>query len=375
MTQMADVVVIGGGIIGCACAYYLARDGLRVVLVERDEIASGAASASGGWVIIQNNEAADHVSFALASRRLYDDLVEDAGVQFRATGGLILATGEGDRQILHQQAAVARTGGAAVEELDGLSLRELEAALSPGLPGALYCTDEGVVDPPEVCRNLARRASQLGAGIRVASTVTGIEVERGRVARIITSSGPIATRTVVCAAGAWSSQIGTMVGLEIPVTPRRGHLIVTEVAELVSRPMLEAGYLAIPDDNHPDDHGMRFVMQPRADGRCLIGSSREFAGFDQDVNADLVRRMHAHAARFVPAVARSRVARVTVGFRPYTPRDQPLVGRAGPDGFIIASGHEGQGITLAPVTGHVVADLIAGRIDRTGLELQMTTPV
>lgn len=375
MTQTADVVVIGGGIIGCACAYYLARDGHRVVLVEREEIASGAASASGGWVIIQNKEAADHVRFALASRRLYDDLVEDAGVQFRATGGLILASGERDRQILRQQAEVARTGGATVEELDGSRLRELEPALSPGLPGALYCTDEGVVDPPEVCRNLARRASQLGAEIRVASTVTGIEVERGRVARIVTSSGLVSTRTVVCAAGAWSSQIGTMVGLEIPVTPRRGHLIVTEVAGLVSRPMLEAGYLTIPDDSHADDHGVRFVIQPRADGRCLIGSSREFAGFDQDVNADLVGRMHAHAARFVPAVAQSRVAHATVGFRPYTPSDQPLVGRAGPDGFIIASGHEGQGITLAPVTGHIVADLIAGRIDRTGLELQMSTPV
>jgi len=371
MTQTADVVVIGGGIIGCACAYYLARDGHRVVLVERGEIASGAASASGGWVVIQNKETPDRVSLALASRRLYDDLVEDAGVQVLATGGLILATRGGDGQTLHQQADVARAGGAVVEELDGSRLHELEPALSTDLMGALHCTDEGVVDPPAVCRTLARRAIALGAIIRADTVVTGIEVDHGRVTKITTSKGTVATRTVVCAGGAWSSQIGAMVGLEIPVTPRRGHLIVTEVEGMVRRPMLEAGYLAIPDDGRPDDpHGLRFILQPRVDGRCFIGSTREFAGFDQDVNLDLVRRMQAHAARFVPAVAQSAIARVTVGFRPYTPGGRPLIGRAGPEGFVVATGHEGEGVTLAPLTGKMVADLVAGRVHLHALPVQ-----
>jgi glycine/D-amino acid oxidase-like deaminating enzyme len=366
MRHTADVVVIGGGIIGCACAYYLARDGHRVVLVERGEIASGAASASGGWVIIQDKETSDQVSLALASRRLYDDLSADAGVQVLTTGGLILAARERDRRTLHQQAEVARAGGAVVEELDGSSLRELEPALSPDLLGALHCAQEGVVDPPEVCRALVRGAERRGAAIQIDTPVTGIEVNRGRVARVVTSRGPIATRTVICAAGAWSSQIGAMVGLEIPVTPRRGHLIITEGDGLVHRPMLETGYLAIPDDGGPDDpDGLRFVMQPRPDGRCAIGSSREFAGFDRGVNVDLVRRMHAHAARFVPRVARSLMVRVTVGFRPYLPGGRSLVEWAGAERFLIATGHEGEGVTLAPVTGKMVADMVVGRVVTT----------
>lgn len=375
MIRAADVVVIGGGIIGCACAYYLARDGHRTVLVERGDIASGAAAASGGWVIIQDKATADQVRFALASRRLYDDLAADAGVELLKTGGLILATRDSDRLMLHEQAEAARNGGVVVEELNSATLRELEPALSPDLPGGLYCADEAVVDPPEVCRMLARRAVEFGAVIQVNTSVTGIEIDRGSVTGVITSSGTIATPTVVCAAGAWSSQIGAMLGVEIPVSPRRGHLIVT-AAGLVRQPMLEAGYLAIPDDGQTDEgHGLRFVMQPRADGRCLIGSSREFAGFDEDVNADLVRRMHTYAARFVPAVAQCPVQRVAVGFRPYSSGGQPLIGRAGPDGFVVATGHEGEGVTLAPVTGRLIADLIAGRIERTGLEMHLPSGV
>lgn len=371
MTHTADVVVIGGGIIGCACAYYLARDGHRVVLVERGEIASGAASASGGWVVIQNKETSDRVSLALASRRLYDDLVEDAGVQLLPTGGLILATRGGDGQTLRQQADLARAGGAVVEELDGSGVHELEPALSPDVIGALHCAAEAVVDPPAVCRTLARRAIALGAIVRTDTVVTGIGFDDGRVTKTMTSKGTVATRTVVCAGGAWSSRIGAMVGLEIPVTPRRGHLIITEVQGMVRRPMLEASYLTIPDDSRPEDpNGLRFILQPRVDGRCFIGSTREFAGFDQDVNFDLVRRMFSHAARFVPAVAQSGIARVTVGFRPYTPDGRPLIGRAGPEGFVVATGHEGEGVTLAPVTGKKVADLVAGRAHLQALPVQ-----
>jgi len=119
----------------------------------------------------------------------------------------------------------------------------------------------------------------------------------------------------------------------------------------------------------PDPQGLRTIVQPRGDGTCLVGSSREFKGEDRTVDADLAERMKQRAATFVPALRTMRPARITVGLRPYTSLGRPIIGWAGPDGFLVATGHEGQGITLAPVTGKLVSDLVAGRAQRTGFEL------
>src|SRR2546426_4676843 len=145
--------------------------------------------------------------------------------------------------------------------------------------------------------------------------------------------------------------------------------LLTMTASPVRRPLLEAGYLDVSGTAQPDPQGLRTIVQPRGDGTCLIGSSREFKGEDRTVDSDLAERMKQRAARFVPALAKMRPAHVTVGFRPYTPLDRPIIGWAGPDGFLVATGHEGQGITLAPVTGKFVSDLVAGRIRQTGFEL------
>ena len=114
---------------------------------------------------------------------------------------------------------------------------------------------------------------------------------------------------------------------------------------------------------------VEFIVQPRGDGTCVIGSSREFKGEDRTVDPDLADRMKQRAARFVPALAQMTPARVSVGLRPYTPLGRPIIGWAGPDGFLVATGHEGQGITLAPITGKMVGDLVAGRTKQTGFEL------
>ncbi len=370
MSKTADVVVVGAGIVGCACAYFLARDGRQVVMLERAGVASGAAASSGGWIILQDKESPETVRVAAESRRLYDALSDDAGLAVERTGGLILAEDAGDRDALLRQQQIALAGGVRSQWVDAAVLRGLEPSLAPDLVGALHATDEAVVDPPQVCAALVSRIRDLGGEMREQTPVTGIQVRGGAVHAVVTPVGVLHTPVVVCAAGAWSGEIGAMVEVPVHVRPRRGHLgFLPE--PLVSHPMLEAGYLARPGTQAGDGEGIaiRFVAQPRHDG-IVIGSSREFHGYDQAPDAAVVAQMWTRAARFIPALASREPPRVSVGLRPYAAGGRPLIGRAGPEGFILATGHEGQGITLAPVTGRMVADLVAGRIARTGFELQ-----
>ncbi len=362
------MVVIGAGIIGCTAAYFLTADGHRVTIVERTGVASGTASASGGWVIIHDKEAPEEVALALESRRLYERLVAEAGVELQRTGGMILAATPEEFTRLRRQSGIATAGGAAVELLDGSALRDLEPEVARDLVGATHCSDEGTVYAPQVCAALIEAAQARGTEVLTGSPVTAIDVTDGKVTGVRTATEHIAAPLVVCACGVWSPAVGSLVGVEIPVTPRRGHLLTMETSP-VRRPLLEAGYLDVSGTAQPDSQGLRTIVQPRGDGTCVIGSSREFKGEDRTIDPDLATRTQQRAARFVPALAKMRPARVTVGLRPYTPLGRPIIGWAGPTGFLVATGHEGQGVTLAPITGKFVSDLIAGRIRRTGLEL------
>lgn len=368
MPRSSDVVVIGAGIIGCAAAYFLAAEGHRVTVVERGDVASGTASASGGWVIIQDKETPAEVALALESRKLYERLASEAGVEVHRSGGMILAATSDELARLRRQADVATSGGAAVELLIAPALRDLEPEVARDIIGATHCADEGTVYAPQACEALIRAVRARRGEVLTGSPVTAVTVAGGKVVGVKTTTERIAAPVVVCACGVWSPAIGELVGVEIPVIPRRGHLLIMETSP-IRRPMLEAGYLDVSGTAQPDAHGLRAIVQPRGDGTCVIGSSREFKGMDPTVDPDLVERMRQRAARFVPALATTRPARVTVGFRPYTPLGRPIVGWAGPDGFLVTTGHEGQGVTLAPITGKLVSDLIAGRIRQTGLEL------
>lgn len=362
----ADVVVIGAGVIGSSCAYFLARDGHRVVLLDRGELASGTASASGGWVILHAKDEPEAYRLASESRRLYDVLADDAGVGILPTGGLTVASGSSELEMLRAQRTRAREF-LPVELLDRSALHDLEPLLAPDLAGALYCSRDAVVDPPQVCRALVQRAKALGAQVHTHRSVVEIEVEASRVTAVRTTTKRIAAATVVCAAGVWSADVGRLAGVTIPVRPRRGH-IVRISAQPVTRPVLETGYLG-GTGPEAGGSGVEFVIQPAVGGGSLIGSSREFKGLERNADPSVVESVWIRATRFVPALRRLRPESVIVGFRPYSDLGRPLIGWAGPQGFLLATGHEGTGITLGPVTGKMVADLVAGRILRTGYEL------
>ena len=362
----SDVVIIGGGIVGCACAYYLARAGVKVHLVERGPLGSGASRA-GMSHIVTWEEPEMHLALARTSRELYETLAEDLPVEieYRCTGSLaVVEQPEG----LSGMAAMInrlRAWGLGCELLDAQDLRRVEPALAPDLPGGAYFPNDGMVNPLLATQALAQAARQHGAVVESGVEVTGIDLDphSRRILGVQTQRGRLAASQVVIAAGAWSGTLGRMAGIELPIQPRKGTLAVTApVPEdlLRCKVILSAGYM---ESVKGDGNGVAVAanIQQVKNGNLLLGSSRQFAGFDTRVEPEVVSEVIRRCVRFVPALAGALAVRFWAGLRPYTPDLLPVIGPlSSVPGLFVASGHEGIGITEGPVTGLLISQMITG---------------
>ena len=179
---------------------------------------------------------------------------------------------------------------------------------------------------------------------------------------VIISHGKIATRAVVNAAGPWSPSIGKMVGMEIPVRPRRGHIIVTEAAPKIVRHKVMEAFYTQTIDTAVDDLQVACVVEDTKSGILLLGSSREFVGFDKNLRLDAIQRIVQRAIRFFPVLSKLNAIRAYIGFRPYTPDHKPILGACeSVPGFYLATRHEGDDICLGPITGKLIAQLLTGQ--------------
>ncbi len=324
-----DAIVVGAGIVGAACAYYLAQEGFAVSVVDAGNIAGAATSAGMGHVVVLD---ASDALFALTaySQRLLRELAPNVVLEPRGT----LWVAEDDAQMetarAKRDAYVARGIGAAV--LDAQALRNAEPALRPGLAGGLSVPGDMVIDPPLLARWL----------------LNGVAVkEHAPVKRL----ADLEAQVIVNATGAAAPALTP----GIPITPRKGHLVIAEgAAHLCRHQVAELGY------GH--DAAIACNVQPRATGQLLIGASRENVGWDASINQDLVDRMLRRAAHFLPSTGHIlEEARTRIGFRPATPDNLPFIGAWPESPFWIAAGHEGFGITTALGTGRILADLVLGR--------------
>jgi glycine/D-amino acid oxidase-like deaminating enzyme len=178
---------------------------------------------------------------------------------------------------------------------------------------------------------------------------------------VVTRGGEIATPTVICAAGKWSTDIAKLVGLDLPVKPRKGHILVTaRTPGFVKHPLLEGAYVTTVQ-SATDDVQVAFVAEMTKTGTMLLGSSRQFVGDDRSVSIDIMQAIANRASRFLPRLANIQVIRSYAGLRPWSPDHLPIIGPVqSVPGFYLATGHEGAGIGLAPVTGKLIADWIVG---------------
>ncbi|MBM3239079.1 FAD-binding oxidoreductase [Candidatus Poribacteria bacterium] len=380
-----DVIIIGGGVIGAATAYYLSKRNIKTILVEKNDLASGTSGACDGCIFMQSKKPGRHLELALQSAKLYQTLPDelDCDIGYKKSGGMILIESEEQLATMRQFTQQQQNAGLEVELLGIEDALKIERHLSPQLVGATYSPMDAQVDPLSLTFAFAAAAKRLGAQILTDTEVTSIAVKNGKAEGVQTNSGKIAAEIIINAAGVYAPFIGMMVGVEIPIIPRRGQILVTEpLPPLINCIMLCACYIAAKfkvdwqegkkargqegkvDSHLTDDSqlGVGTVLEQHHASNILLGSTREFVGYDRRVTIEGMRAIAHHAKNILPILSNVHIIRSFAGLRPYTSDGLPFLGYiGGPEGFLVAAGHEGDGIALAPITGKLLADCVEKR--------------
>jgi glycine/D-amino acid oxidase-like deaminating enzyme len=346
-----DLIVAGAGIVGAFCAWEASMAGLRVAIVEPGSPGGASTAAGMGHLVVMDDDPAE---FALSrwSLRLWKEHVDLPEAEYSACGTLWVAENEDEIRLLAAKATRLVAAGIAAESFDARTLRAIEPALATDLPGGLRVPADGVVYPPRLTRWLVERVRDLGGAFYAGRQVHALEAHGVRLDDGTRLSGP-----VLIACGCATPTLLP----ELPVRPRKGHLVITDrYASLLRHEVLEVGYAA---SAHGDaDSTVAFNAQPRPTGQILIGSSREYGAADAQVSPPMLARMLERAFRFVPALRELKAVRAWTGFRPATPDGLPWIG-AVPDrkDVWVAAGHEGLGVTTATGSARLVVDLMLGR--------------
>lgn len=362
------VVIIGGGVIGCSIAYYLAKEDVDVTLFEKYELASGASGANQGGVVSQSYDP-PLIDLVLESQKLYAELKElPFDLEFDKCGSLICIAEEKQWPILEGCARRLRKSGLIVNLVDGVDLRELEPNLSRDILGASLCSEDFGINPFNLTYAFAHAAKILGANIHTYTEVKNIVVKNGKVESVITDKGKLKTDYVVNSAGVWSPLIGGLGNLRLPVKPQRGQLLVTEAMLPCNfRFIMDADYLTTAFDpssvrKSKDPRirrGIACTLRQTKNGNWLIGSSRDLAGFDRLTTLADLKLIVRRSLRFLPYLRYVNVLRTFAGLRPYSTDGLPILGKVeGVKGLILATGHCGDGIALAPITGKIISEVI-----------------
>ena len=368
------IVIIGGGVIGTAIAYYLSKQDARVTLLEAWDLAAGSSGACDGLVFMQSKKPGIHLTLAMESLKHFHTLQRElpVDIEFRQTGGMVVMETDAEYRAMATHVQEQQANGLDVHLLDRDKTLEKEPFLSPGLAGATWSSLDGQVNPINLALGFARGARQNHAQIITQARVTGIQTRNNRVTGVETSAGTFSADLVVNAAGARAAQVSALVDIPVPIQPRRGQIVVTHAARpLLHHCLISAKYIAAKyDPSLADRAGEGISMEQTANGNLLLGSTREFAGFNTRNTVTGIKKIISQTARLVPALKTCQVIRTFAGLRPYTPDGLPLLGPVKAlEGFIMAAGHEGDGIALSPITGKLMADMLCQRPLHMGMDL------
>ena len=372
MHKVYDVVVIGGGIIGLSTAYYLLKSGKRVLLVEKEQFGAGASGACDDMILLQSKKPGISLQLALESIEMYKSLSEELemDVEFESRGGMILIDNAQHLGVMEEYVEQQKKYGLDVSMIDHKEVKRRQPHMRDGIIASTYSTKDSQVNPLKVMRGFLKKSSRLGlvsvkgAAIKEISSCKDywkISFDNGEV---------IETQYVVNAAGAWTPQIGKMIGIDIPIIPKKGQVVVTEqIPPIGETNVWSAEYIVsklrpelyTKKDDIYSRLGIGFAFSQTADGNYLIGSTRENAGYDRETNLVALNLLVDQAVKFFPILKNVNIIRSFAGLRPASVDGKPIIGEVeSRKGFYIASGHEGDGIALAPITGKLISDMIGG---------------
>jgi len=356
--QSYDVVVAGGGIVGAACAFFCAQAGLRVALVERDFLGSGATAAGMGHIVVMDDSEAQ---FALTRRgqQLWQALAATLppAAEYEMRGTIWVAADDEEFAEAARKRAWLNARDTPSRLLSSSELATLEPNLRSGLAGGLLVLEDAVVYPPAVALHLARQAQSLGATLLTGCSIA--HLAHGEAA--LDDGTLLRAPRLVNATGADANQYTP----GLPIKKRKGHLAITDrYPGFVHHQLVELGYLKSAHSLTTDS--VAFNVQPRQTGQVLIGSSRQYGNEDSSVDQAMLSAMLARVALYLPSIQSLSVLRVWTGFRAATPDKLPLIGpwstnagSADPT-LWLATGHEGLGITTALATAELLAAAFSG---------------
>ena len=349
-----DVVIIGAGIVGAACAAECAREGLSVAIIEAGIVGGGATAAGMGHLVVMDDSEAQ---FALTrySQQLWDEVRAELPreVEHDECGTIWIAADDEEMAEAERKAKFYSERGVASEMLDAQSLREAEPGLREGLVGGLRVSGDSVIYPPCAAQFFVDQAKERGADLLLGEAVEAIDVDGVRLRNgILISAG-----VIVNSAGSWSPSLTR--GLE--VRKRKGHLVITDrYPQFVRHQLVELGYLKSAHSLTAES--VAFNVQPRKTGQLLIGSSRQFDVDDAVVDPSILRRMLERAIEYLPGLRKLSSLRTWTGFRAATPDKLPLIGPHGEHRRLyLATGHEGLGITTSLGTAKLLVAQIMNR--------------
>jgi len=348
-----DVVIVGAGIVGAACADECARRGLRVAVVDRDVVGSGATAAGMGHIVVMDDSEAQ---FALTrySQQLWQALRNElpAEVEYDQCGTIWVAADEEEMAEVRRKHDFYADRGVPTEILDAKRLKQSEPNLRDGLQGGLLVPEDAVLYPPCAARFLMQRAQQRGAELVLGASLSALG--KGRV--LLSDGLQLSAEIIVNAAGAWSAELTP----GIDVKKRKGHLVITDrYPAFLRHQLVELGYLKSAHSVASDS--VAFNVQPRRTGQILIGSSRQFGAEHKEVDQQMIVRMLQRAQEYMPALGQLSAIRIWTGFRAATPDKLPLIGPwPGDPSLFLATGHEGLGITTSLATARILVDQITG---------------
>lgn len=348
-----DVVIVGAGIVGAACANELSRRGLSLAILGQDLVGDGATAAGMGHIVVMDDSDAQ---FALTrySQQLWQELRPELpeDVEYEQCGTIWVAADEEEMIEVRRKQSYYSKRGVPTEVLDANALQRLEPNLRPGLAGGLLVPEDGVLYPPCAARFLVERAQERGAKLRLGVPVAQIGHGQVRLA----DGTEISAEIIVNAAGASAADLTP--GLQIK--KRKGHLVITDrYPGFVRHQLVELGYLKSAHSVSSDS--VAFNVQPRRTGQILIGSSRQYGAEHKEVDNFMLVRMLQRAQEYMPGLAQMLTVRTWTGFRAATPDKLPLIGPwPGDKSIFLATGHEGLGITTSLGTAGILADQITG---------------
>ena len=346
-------IVVGGGIVGAACADVLGRSGARVTLIEAHAVGTGATAEGMGHLVVMDDSPAQ---LALTSRslELWAQLAPalPPAAQYRQCGTIWVASDEAEFAGVLPKQALYRSANREAGLIDAAQLQRLEPALRPGLGGGLRVPGDGVVYAPVAAQFLALRS---GAEVRTGEVIA---IEEGGLR--LASGERLDADLMVVAAGHQAVRLLP----ELPLRPRKGQLLITERGDYgVGHQLVELGYLKNAHGNEADS--VAFNVQPRPSGQLLIGSSRQFDAPGREIDYPLLRAMLRRACEFMPSLAQQSALRIWTGFRSASPDHLPIIGpHPFRPGVFLAVGHEGLGITTALGTAELLGHSLGGERSR-----------